>query len=403
MPLRVNTNVPSINVQRIGKINNRNLAMRLERLSSGLKINRAADDASGLSVSEGMRAEIGGMMQGNENTEQAINLIQTAEGALNEVSAMLIRMRELAVASASSTINNSNRESLNAEVVQLANEIDRIASVTSYNNQVLLTGFGNTVDRDPALSTSLASPTTGLISASISSAQAGTYTFIDSVATDRQITLGNGTVTQTIDIGPALDADGGASGVVATGSSIIANFDRIGVSLTLSGSKAAEGINPATDGYRDGDLDGTTLVVNAGTGGQFQIGPDDASSNRLEVNVRDMRASGAFLNLGTLSVSSQGTAQSAITTLDLAISNVAQIRGDLGAFQNRMGFSLRSQENSVENNTASESGIRDADVALEVSEFTTAQILTQSTTALLAQANVLPQNALTLLGSSILG
>ena len=255
-----------------------------------------------------------------------------------------------------------------------------------------------TVDRDPALSTSLASPTTGLISASISSAQAGTYTFIDSVATDRQITLGNGTVTQTIDIGPALDADGGASGVVATGSSIIANFDRIGVSLTLSGSKAAEGINPATDGYRDGDLDGTTLVVNAGTGGQFQIGPDDASSSRLEVNVRDMRASGAFLNLGTLSVAAQGTAQSAITTLDLAISNVAQIRGDLGAFQNRMGFSLRSQENSVENNTASESGIRDADVALEVSEFTTAQILTQSTTALLAQANVLPQNALTLLG-----
>ncbi len=190
MPLRVNTNVPSINVQRIGKINNKNLAMRLERLSSGLKINRAADDASGLSVSEGMRAEIGGMMQANRNTEQAINLIQTAEGALNEVSAMLIRMRELAVASASSTINNTNRESLNAEVVQLANEIDRIANVTSYNNQVILTGFGNTVDKDPTVSTSLASPTTGLLTASISSAQAGTYTFIDSVATDNQITLG---------------------------------------------------------------------------------------------------------------------------------------------------------------------------------------------------------------------
>ena len=388
MPLRVNTNVPSINVQRIGKINNRNLAMRLERLSSGLKINRAADD--GLSVSEGMRAEIGGMM----NTEQAINLPDGRRG-FERGERHAYPHAELAVASASSTI--WHRE-FNAEVVQLANEIDRIANVTSYNNQVLLTGFGNTVDRDPALSTSLASPTTGLVSASISSAQAGTYTFIDSVATDRQITLGNGTVTQTIDIGPALDADGGASGVVATGSSIIANFDRIGVSLTLSGSKAAEGINPATDGYRDGDLDGTTLVVNAGTGGQFQIGPDDASSSRLEVNVRDMRASGAFLNLGTLSVAAQGTAQSAITTLDLAISNVAQIRGDLGAFQNRMGFSLRSQENSVENNTASESGIRDADVALEVSEFTTAQILTQSTTALLAQANVLPQNALTLLG-----
>ncbi|MBK35120.1 MAG: flagellin [Gemmatimonadetes bacterium] len=170
MPQRVNTNVPSINVQRIGKINNRNLAMRLERLSSGLKINRPADDASGLSVSEGTRAEIGGMIQGNKNTEQAINLIQTAEGALNEVSAMLVRMRELAVASASSTLNNANRESLNAEVVHLANEIGRIANVTSYNNQVLLTGFGNTIDTDPTVSTALASPTTGLVSASISSA-----------------------------------------------------------------------------------------------------------------------------------------------------------------------------------------------------------------------------------------
>ena len=131
--------------------------------------------------------------------------------------------------------------------------------------------------------------------------------------------------------------------------------------------------------------------MNPGTGGQFQIGPDDASSHRLEVNIRDLRASGAFLNLGTLSVASQGTAQT-------AISNVAQVRGDLGAFQNRMGHSLRNQENSVENNTASESGIRDADIPLEVSEFTTAQILTQSTTALLDQANVLRKNALNLLG-----
>jgi flagellin len=398
MPLRVNTNVPGINVQRHGRNNNRNLATRLERLSSGLRINRAADDAAGLSVSEGFRSEMNGMMVGNRNTEAAINLIQTAEGSLNEVSAMLIRMRELAVQSANSTINNGNRESLNAEVTQLANEIDWIASVTSYNNQVLLSGFGNTADIDPTISTSLASPTTGVIAVQLSSAAAGNYTFIDSNSTDNQITLGNGVATQTIDIGPALDVDGAAGGVVATGSSIIANFDRLGVTLTLGGSKPAEGIDPATDGYRDGDLDGTSLIVNQGVGGQFQIGPDNASSHRLEVNIRDMRASGAFLNLGTLSVSEQGTAQSAINTLDLAISNVAQVRGDLGAFQNRMAFSLRNQENSIENGTQSESGIRDADFAHEVSEFTAAQILTQSSIAILAQANVLPQNALSLIG-----
>jgi flagellin len=402
MPLRVNTNVPGINVQRHGRINNRNLGQRLERLSSGLRINRAADDAAGLSVSEGFRAEINGMMTGNRNTEAAINLIQTAEGALNEVSAMLIRMRELAVQSSNSTINNANREALNSEATQLSNEIDRIARVTSYNNQTVLSGFGNTADQDPTVSTALASPTTGVIAVSLSSASAGNYAFIDSDPSDHQITLGNGVATQTIDIGSALDTDGTGSGVVATGSSIVANFDRLGVTLTLGGNKPAEGINPATDGYRDGDLDGdldgATLIVNQGTGGQFQIGPDDASSHRLEVNIRDMRASGAFLNLGSLSVAEQGAAQSAISTIDLAISDVSQVRGDLGAFQNRMAFSLRNQENSAENGSQSESGIRDADFATEVSEFTTAQILNQSSTAMLAQANALPQAALSLLG-----
>lgn len=173
MPLRVNTNVPSINVQRIEKINNRNLALRLERLSSGPWINRVADDASGLSVSEGMWAEISGIVQGSRNIEMAINLIQTVGGALNEVSAMLVRMRELAVQLASSTVKNGNRESLNAKVVQPVNENDRVASVASYNNQVLLTGFGNVVDTDPATSTALASTTTGVIAVAISSAQVG--------------------------------------------------------------------------------------------------------------------------------------------------------------------------------------------------------------------------------------
>jgi flagellin len=185
--------------------------------------------------------------------------------------------------------------------------------------------------------------------------------------------------------------------VVATGSAIVANFDRLGVQLTLSGQKAAEGINPATAGYRDGELDGRSLVVSTGTGGTFQVGPDDSVDNRIEVNIRDMRASGAFLGLGGASLASLPSAQSAITTLDTAIGNVSQIRGDLGAFQNRLSFNLRNTENSVENNQASESSIRDADVAEEVSGFSQTQILVQATTAMLAQANVLPQNALTLL------
>ena len=396
MPLRVNTNLPSINVRRILNINNRDLATRIERLSSGLRINRAADDAAGLSVSEGMRAEVGGLSQAVKNAEQATNLIQTAEGALNEVNAILIRMRELAVQSSSSTVNNSNRESLNAEYVQLINEIDRIGTVTSYNNQTLLTGFGNTVSNESTVaSTSLASTTTGVVGAAISGAQSGTYNFVASA--DNEITLGNGIATQTIDIGSALDNEG-TTAFVATGSSIIANFDRLGIQLTLSGQKGAAGLDPGTDGYVDGELEGTTFLIETGVGGQFQVGPDDGAVNRIEVSINDMRATGVVLNLGSTTIADAPTAQTSITNIDLAITNVAQQRGDLGAFQNRLAFNIRANENAIENITASESSIRDADIAAEVSAFTRSQILVQSGTALLAQANVLPQNALSLLG-----
>lgn len=396
MPLQVNTNIPALNVRRILSTNNRDLKVRIERLSSGLRINRAGDDAAGLSVSEGMRAEIAGLRQATKNAVAATDLVQTAEGALTETSAMLIRMRELSVQAASSTINDGNRESLNAEFVQLINEMDRIAQVTSYNNQNLLLGFGNVADKDPLSSTALASQTTGVVGLQISGAQAGTYTFTDADG-DREISLGNGVVSQTIDIGQALDTDA-VGGVVASGSAIVANFDRLGIQLTLSGQKAAEGINPATDGYRDNDLDTAQLVVNSGDPGQFQVGADDSAMNRIEVSMNDMSASGTLLNLGSTAISSISTAQSAINAVDLAITNVAQQRGDLGAFQNRLSFTIRSNENAMENITSSESSIRDADIAGEVSAFTRAQILVQSGTALLAQANVLPQNALSLLG-----
>lgn len=394
MPLRVNTNMPAVNVRRILNINNRDMKTRIERLSSGLRLNRAADDAAGLSIREGMRAEVTGLRGGVNNAVQATNLIQTAEGALNEVNAILIRMRELAVQSASSTVNDANRESINAEYVQLISEIDRIATVTTYNNTTLLSGYGNVVTE--AGSTSITSSnTTGLRGIQITGAAAGNYTFVDG-ANDNQITLGNGIATQTIDIGSALDNDG--SGVVATGSSIVANFDRLGIQLTLMGSIAADDVNPATDGYRDSDLDGLSLVINSGTGGTFQIGPDDGAVHRYEVTIRDMAASGLVLNLGSTGVSRLSSAQTAITSVDSAITQVAQQRGDLGAIQNRLAFTIRANEVGIENIQASESTISDADIAEEVSSFTRAQILVQSGTALLAQANVLPQNALSLLG-----
>lgn len=386
MPLRINNNIAAINSRRRLNANNRDLNVRLERLSSGLRVNRAADDAAGLSVREGMRAEISGLKMNVLNAEQATNLLQVAEGSLNEMNAMLIRMRELAVQSASSTVNDLNREGIQAEYTQLIQEIDRVALSTTYNDQVLLTGFGNNID---VASTALtASNTSGVVDIKISGASTGTYTFVDA-AGDNAITLGNGVVTQTISVGQILDSNNG----VATGTSVVANFDRLGIQVTLAGHNVSQ----ATGSYVDGELDTQTIIVNTGTGGSFQVGPDDGINNRIETTIDDMRASGNLLNLNVTSVATLAASRGSITQIDQAINKVSGTRGDLGAWMNRLGFTISFTENEIENIQSSESSISDADVAEEVSKFTRAQVLSQAATAMLAQANAVPQTVLQLL------
>jgi flagellin len=386
MPLRVNNNIAAINSRRRLNANNKDLNLRLERLSSGLRVNRAADDAAGLSVREGMRAEISGLKMDVLNAEQGTNLLQVAEGSLNEINAMLIRMRELAVQSASSTVNDLNRESIQAEYTQIIQEIDRISNSTTYNDQVLLTGYGNHVDSASTVVT--ASATSGVADVKISGASSGTYTFIDS-AGDDEVTLGNGIITQTISIGQILDSNS----AVATGTTVVANFDRLGMQVTLAGHNVAN----TTGSYADGDLDGQTIIVVEGTGGSFQVGPDDGINNRLEVSIVDMRASGVNLNVSVTSVADISSSRSAITQIDQAINKVSNQRGELGAWMNRLAFTIAYTENSIENIQNSEASISDADVAAEVTSFTRSQILSQAATAMLAQANAVPQTALALL------
>ena len=385
MPLRLNNNIVAINSRRHLKSNTKNLATRLERLSSGLRVNRAADDAAGLSVREGMRAEIAGLRINVLNSEQATNLIQVAEGSLNETNAILIRMQELATQSSNSTLNDENREAVQAEFGQLISEIDRIAQATTYNNQNVLSGFGNTISTASTVVT--ASNTSGVTRMQISSAQAGTYTFQDTAA-DGTITLGNGAVSQTISIGTLLDGSD-----VATGTKVVANFNRLGIQVTLAGADVAN----ATGAYTDGDLNEQTIIIESGVGGSFQVGPKDFAFNRIDVSIGDMSATGENLNLSGISVATLTTARTSISSIDLAISVVAQQRGDLGAYQNRLNFVISYTENEIENIQASEASISDADIAAEVTAFTRAQILVQAATAMLAQANVLPQNALLLL------
>ncbi|MBT4098490.1 MAG: hypothetical protein HOM68_28210 [Gemmatimonadetes bacterium] len=480
MPLRLGTNVTSLNAGRHLNRNAGDFTKRVERLSSGLRINRGADDAAGLSVSEGMRAELLGMRQGVRNAEQGVSLIQLAEGSLNEVSTMLTRMRELAVTSANSTINDSNRQSLTSEFNQLTAEIDRIALSTTYNKTVLLTGFGNAVSQVGTVSTALAG-FAGVSEVGISGAVPGTYVFTDTSDQDNQITLAvtlpDGTsLEQSIDVGAALDRDNGKN-VVATGTTFVANFDRLGMQVILNGSDVQSGttfkstvasgqagviaiakadgstdsvtvgagqtlasiqadlntklntldstafalIDPITgelhvdtgeltveglpttigavgaNSYEDGRLDGKSLIVEAGEGGVLQVGANDNANNRISLNIGDMRASGNVLNLTGLSVANITSSRGAISRIDTAILAVARQRGDLGAVQNRLQFTSANLGNAIENLQAAESAIRDADVAEEISAFTRAQILTQAATAMVAQANALPQNALTLL------
>ena len=387
MALRINSNQSAISVRRNLNATTREISTSLERLSSGLRINRAADDAAGLSVREGLRAESSGLQASVRNTEQATNLIQTAEASLNEVNAILVRMRELAVQSSSGTVSDSNRESVQTEFSQLSNEIDRIAQSTTFNNQVLLTGFGNAVS---SLSSALvASDATGVTNVAISGAAAGTFTFIDT-ADDSDLTLGNGSMTQTISLGTALDGS-----VVATGTKIVANFDRLGIQVTLAGVGAAD----ATGSFSDGDLNNYELVVEEGTGASLQIGPSDSSFNRLELSIPDLTATGDELNLESTSVTTQTTAQSAITDIDGAITRVSQERGNLGAIQNRLTFNLSATENRIEQVQAAESTISDTDIAQEVSRLTRAQVLSQGASALLVQAQgVQATSVLTLLG-----
>jgi flagellin len=386
MPIRVNNNIAAMNTRHTMNRSATTVQRQLERLSSGLRITKAADDASGLTISEGMRGEVAGLKQNVRNAEQAASMLQVAEGSLQEVNKVLVRLRELAVQSASSTVSDTNRESVAAEFGQLVAEIDRIAQATTYNHKALLTGFGNQVSA--AGSTALSAESiTGVQAVSLAAAEASTYTFVDS-AGDGLLTLGNGATTQTLDMGTALDGS-----VVQSGTSVVANFDRLGIQVTLAGS----GLGGATGDYADGDLNGETVVVEPGTGGVFQVGPSESYVNRIEVGISDLRAGGAALNIGDLSVSSLSGARQALSGLDAAVATVAHERGRLGAVQNRLFFTVAYSENSIESIQASEASIRDADVAREVTDFSRASIMLQSSSAMLAQANITSQQVLSLL------
>jgi flagellin len=392
MGLRINQNIMAYSAYRNLTVTDGQLAKSLEKLSSGFRINRAADDAAGLVISENLRAQVNGLRVATRNAQDGISVVQTAEGALQEVHSILQRMRDLAVQAANT--GSADTVSLNAaqsEVTALAAELDRIASATKFGTKALLDGtFGESaVTTGANVDVSVGTPfvvgaTTDELTIQIGS-------------TTANVTIANASYTSAADLQTAL-VTATRAGLTAAGldpnavSVTVNDADNDGVAQIKFQSSAA-----FTLGNGGADTTLTNLAVPAGlvsvtgSGGVFQIGAN--AGETITVSIAGVSAS--ILGVNALDV--VNSASAAITAADSAVSSVSNQRSSLGALQNRFEHTIANLNVATENLAASESRIRDTDMALEMVQFTRHQILLQAGTAMLAQANVAPQNVLSLL------
>lgn len=413
--MRIQHNIAALNSYSQLSANNNAVSSNLEKLSSGYRINSAADDAAGLAISEKMRAQITGLDTASDNAEDGISLVSTAEGALTEVHSMLNRMVELADQSANGTYQDDvDRENLQKEITSLSSEIDRISEGTNFNGINLLDGtLGKTTSTPNTMVTagstlgsslvtkasgaSIATDTTVAISTSVAT---GTNTIQVSLANDD-----GSSETKTVNLLDAIKfTNGSNSGKTLTEASktSLAAGDTATIDLTSVGLGTIE--ITATDTTDVSDIADalTTSILGKGTGSgtggsglKLQIGDTADSFNQLSVSVGSM--SSESLGIGSIDISTQSGAESAIGKIKTAINTVSSTRGDLGALQNRLEHTINNLDATSENMTAAESRIRDVDMAEEMMAYTKNNILVQSSTAMLAQANQLPQGVLQLL------
>jgi len=487
--MRINTNMAALNAWRTMTNNSGNLQKSLERLSSGYRLNRAADDAAGLAVSEKMNAQIRGLGMATRNTQDAISMVQTAEGGASKLQEMMQRMRELAVQAGSDTLQDSDRAKLQEEFTALQQEITRTANTVTYNNRELINGAsGNRA-------TVIGGGTIGDVQVTSAATASGTYTFdVTQLATDNSwaTTNSKNASNAAIDFSadPAndtlTDVFGGAfTGTseltftqegktitidltASTGLTVNAFVDHVndeaaaagmaftiaidGTGLKVSSNvdgthgdvSVAETINAAgtrTFGFAetasqnakatitDGDgnvvsdstyvFRGNTFVADSGsalTGVNFtavsasasntqvtfvrnnvtfQIGAN--SGEEISTSFGDLRATNLGIAENQIDISDRASAKNALGRIDTALSTVSSERAKMGATQNRLENTIANLQTQSENLTAANSRIRDLDMASEMAQFTKFQILSQASTAMLAQANQITQGVLSLL------
>jgi flagellin len=451
----INTNIMSLNSQRNLNRTQETLAVSLQRLSSGLRINSAKDDAAGLAIAERFSTQIRGVQQAIRNANDGVSVAQTAEGSLGEVNNALQRIRELAVQSANATNSTSDRAALNAEVQQLVGEITRIGDTASFNGLKLLDGsytsqsyqVGSNVGETISISlvdaraVKLGATTKTSTSGVLSSASLTTGITLNSTA------ISTSSATSITDVVNAINAKSGTTGVEAQRASV--NTVDTGAYTTAAVSAATITINGAsiTVGVADtigtvttninavststgvtATNDGTNITLTNSTGGDIIVG-DDATQNILghtsitataatfKAGVQLSSKLGSTITVaGTLattlslgsatavdyklsasSVDSVSNANTAIRAADFALNQINNSRAELGAIQRRFESIISGLAINNENLTASRSRIQDADFAAETASLTRAQILQQAGVAILAQANAIPQNVLALL------
>ncbi len=381
--MRINHNLSALNASNALKANDTRIGKNLAKLSSGYRINSAADDAAGLAVSEKMRSQINGLSQAEDNAQNGISLVQTAEGGLNETESILQRMNTLAVESANGTYDSSStdRKNLQKEVDALKSEVDTIAQSTNFNGINLLDGslgYGVTQTGITAISQVVISggalATGAALSLNVNAAgtsfSVSTASAITGLSFDNVTATGAGTYTIH------------ATVTSAASEKDYEAYKDLTVTFTLSGAATAAA---ATD----------IVTVNSNNSLSLQIGADNQSAQQVSFSIAKMDTTG--LGINNIDISTQQGARNAIDTIKSALNTVDGTRADLGALQNRLEHTSNNLVTMNENLTSAESTIRDVDMSKEMVDLTKNQILEQASTSMLAQANQLPQSVLSLL------
>ena len=391
MSLTINTNVNSLTAQRNLAMSQSSLATSMQRLSSGLRVNSAKDDAAGLAISERMNAQVRGLTVAARNANDGISLSQTAEGALSKIGDMLQRMRELAVQSANATNSTTDRAALQAEVDQLKSEIGRVATTTKFNGTALLDGSftaqafqvganaGETITLDSIANAQLA----GL--GTLTTPDTTTYSQSLAAVTFTDPAVGIAAGDLTINGVSIVTADGAADAAAAT-AALKASFDAAkagsGATALANVTMDAAGVISSTDATLTigGTLSNLGGVAAGTTDGTPTVVPGTTENG-----------------IANLTIATAADAASAMTAIDSALTAVNTARGTLGAVQSRFENAISNIQVTAENLAAARGRIVDADFAMETANLSRASILQQAGTAMVAQANQLPQQVLQLL------